>query len=718
MAELFVIDVNGTTVESYLPLLIVLTPVIGSILIGLVGLSHKMVRNALAVIIAAAALYMTIELFLAVVVQGFTIFYKLPALAGIPMGFHVDATGSVFALFSALIWFLATLASVPYMNHEKRQTRYYVFLIMSLGGCLGVFLCGDFMSLFLFFELMTLASYALVIHTQSEEAMAAGGNYLYLGIIGGLSLLSGIILLNTFTGTVSIAPLLQEIAPLKEPAGVIALLMIIGFGVKAGMIPLHIWLPQAHPVAPSPASGLLSGIMIKTGAYGIIRVVTMLYTPDLSLAESGLWLYTENVGHVIIWMGIMTMLLAALMAVLQNNAKRLLAYSSISQMGYILMGIGSAAYLGFDGPMGFGGFSYHIINHAFFKAGMFILFGFIYARLHETRLDRLGGLWNKFPLTFAAFAVCAAGIMGIPGFNGYVSKTLLHHAIVEAFEHHHLWDLWLAEKLFMLTSGLTVCYIAKLFISIFLGRSSSELENKLKKTDSRESWPERIVALSFIGAIVFLGLFSPLVLNKVIVPMAEAFTYSDYYLNYLAKTSVWIVPDLIGIAIGLALGACFYILFKRNNIFSIQPPPYLSVEYSLYKPAAGLLGLTFTRIGRFVDDTLNRGFHSTPVLLAHTSAGADYLEEMVFSTAGRQVAKMSATAFEALYQLWLGLVNRVFGRIGQSLRKVFMLLFKFDYSAKGDQRFQTFSISNIDFDLYILLIVIGVILATSLLFIL
>ncbi len=715
MAEFFIVAVREMVVESFLPLMIVLIPITGSVLIGLAGLRSPVCAKFMAVIASGLTLYLSLELFI-MILQGYTVFYPLPALAGIAMNLKIDLTGSVFCLFSALVWFLAILASIPYMRHDEKQTRYFVFMILSLGGCLGVFLSGDFLSLFLFFELMTIAAYALVVHTQSDEAISAGANYLYLGIIGGLSLLSGIILLNTFGGTVVIAPLLNELMPLGGLAAVIALLMIAGFGVKAGMIPLHIWLPQAHPVAPAPASGLLSGIMIKTGAYGIIRVVNMLYTPTQSMAESNLWHYTENLGHIIIWMGIMTMLLAALMAVLQNNAKRLLAYSSISQMGYILMGIGAAAYLGFDGPMGFGGFSYHIINHAFFKSGLFILFGIIYTRLHEVKLDQLGGLWRRFPVTFAAFAVCAAGITGIPGFNGYVSKTLLHHAIVEAFEHHHLWDLWVAEKLFMLTSGLTVCYIAKLVISVFFGPEPSGLQARLSGTTNRETWLEKLVAVSFIAVIIALGLFSEKIIKQVIVPMAGTFTYNEYYLNYLAKTSVWVLPDLIGIVIAFVLGAGLYLLFRKKDLFSFEPPVYLSVEYSVYRPVIRLLNRYFTGVGRKIDDTVNRGFHGTPASLVMVSYGAGYLDDQFFNRLGLKVVRFSESVFDNAYRLWMIAVDRSFGQIGQSLRKAFILLFKFDYSSRGDRRFQIFSTSNIDFDLYIVLIVIVMILATSLLY--
>ncbi len=716
MTDFFTLSIEGASVESFLPLAIIIIPIVGSLLIGLTGFKSVLFRNILAVVVVAVTLYFSYELFM-LKAMGYTVFYDLPPLAGVTISLRPDLVGTVFTLFSALVWFLATLASLSYMQHEERQTRYYTFLVLTLGGCLGVFLSGDFLSLFLFFELMTLAAYALVVHTQKDEAMAAGANYLYLGVIGGLSLLSGIILLNKMSGSVMIAARLQDFFAFEGLAIIIALLMIAGFGVKAGMIPLHIWLPQAHPVAPSPASALLSGIMIKTGAYGIIRVVAMLFTPAESLAESADWSFTTNLGHFIIWMGILTMLLAALMAMLQNNAKRLLAYSSISQMGYILMGIGAAGYLGFDGPMAFGGFSYHIINHAFFKSGFFILFGIIYARLHEIRMDRLGGLWRKFPVTFAAFAVCAAGITGIPGFNGYVSKTLLHHAIVEAFEHHHLWDLWLAEKLFMLTSALTVCYITKIFISIFFGKPSPDTMKALEGKND-ETVIERFVGFSFIVIIALLGLFSPAMLSKVIVPMAGTFTYSEYYLNYLQKTSVWYIPDLIGIAIALVLGAVIYIYSIKKGLFLYQPPAFLSVEKSVYRPVIDYLYIVYTKIGRLVDNTVNLAFHGAPMMLARASSDTAYLDEQVFNNIGVSIVRSGASGWEFLYRLWITAIDRVFGRIGRFLRQIFMLLFKFDYSAKGDKRFQIYNISNIDFDLFIVLIVIVAILVTSLLFIL
>ena len=712
MADILMTGFSDGNILSYLPLAVVLTPVLGSLLLGLLSIKNKAFGPQAAVIIAAATLYLTFELFL-LALKGYSISYRLPDLAGIALFLKVDLSGAVFALFTTFIWLLACLASLPYLKDDQNKNRYYVFLILSLGGCTGVFLGGDFLSLFLFFELMTFSAYALVVHNQTPAALKAGANYLYLSIIGGLALLAGIIILNSFTGNVALAQQAPALQNNSARALLIALLMIGGFGVKAGMMPLHIWLPQAHPVAPAPASALLSGIMIKTGAYGIIRVVTMLYTPPLKLAAGGFWYLAENLGHFIIWMGIITMFFAALLAIVQNNAKRLLAYSSISQMGYILVGIGAAAYLGYDGALAFGSFSYHIINHAFFKAGLFILFGIVYTRLHEVNMDKLGGLWRKLPFTFAAFLVCAFGITGVPGFNGYISKTLLHHAIVEAYAHHQLLDLWVAEKLFVIASGLTVCYIVRLVITVFCGPLSASNANKLAGGPAKESWLEKLIAFVFAAAVVLLGLNPGFMLNRIVGPMSSAFTYDEQMVSYLTQTTFWNFSDLMGIIVAFIIGLLVYLLAVKKDLFGFKPPLYLSVERSLYRPATAVLEMAFTRTGRLLDDSLNQGFHSAPLLLHRVSLSANSIDTFLFSKGGLSVLNMISSFLNCIYESWIKLIKAVFGRIGVFLRKAFMTLFKFDYSAKGDHRFQVFNIGNIDFDLYIVLIVIGVILAAS-----
>jgi formate hydrogenlyase subunit 3/multisubunit Na+/H+ antiporter MnhD subunit len=610
------------------------------------------------------------------------------------------------------------------MSHEQRRTRYYVFYLLTLGGCLGVFITADLFSLFFFFELMSVASYLLVVHTQTEEASKAGRLYLFLGVGGGLCILAAAIMLYWYTGSVEFTPML-EVLLLLPVRFLIAALLIIGFGIKAGMVPLHIWLPKAHPVAPSPASALLSGIMIKTGAYGIIRVVTVLYTP--AAAEHGShWAYTENFGYIMIWFGILTMFSAAFMALFQSNAKRILAYSSVSQMGYILMGIGACAYLGFDGPMAFGGFTWHILNHAFFKAGMFMMVGAVYFRTGEIELKRLGGLWRDFPVTTFVFLLAAMGIAGIPGLNGYTSKVLLHHAIVEAFEHHHDYSLYLAERIFMLTGAMTTCYIARLFSSIFLGKKPEGLVAR-----GSEPWNEKIVFITIGAIIVFIGTNPFLILKKLIGPVVQVFSFDDYAFNYLLKVNFWDVHDLQGMVGVVAVAAVLFFAGTRTGFFNRKLPEKLSIELLLYRPFVSGFAFLFTRGGRLLEFAVDGAYMNSPRLLTYfclsgkyLDAAADYLIVDTLEPLRRlsykissiensgpwfvRLIKFSAAFLQYIYFKWLLMIRTFFHTSKFIFMQAFYFLFRLDYSPKG-KFFLMVNTSNFEYYLmifYILLIVI------------
>ena len=254
-------------------------------------------------------------------------------------GFILSAQciNGVFALLFAGAWVAASIYSLQCMEHEDNQRRFYAFLQLTLAGCLGVVLAADLLTLFLFFEMMTFCSWVLVLHQENRDAMEAGNLYLYLGVIGGLVLLMGVFLLYHAAGSVAFAAIPGAVAQNPRLMIAMGICFLIGFGIKAGMVPLHIWLPKAHPVAPTPASALLSGIMIKTGAYGLLRVFYSILAPAANKGLAG-----AVFGVVFLWLGLLTMLLGAFLALQQRQAKRTLAYSSVSQIGYIIMGLGAA----------------------------------------------------------------------------------------------------------------------------------------------------------------------------------------------------------------------------------------------------------------------------------------------------------------------------------------------------------------------------------------
>ncbi|MEE8168567.1 MAG: proton-conducting transporter membrane subunit [Candidatus Hydrothermarchaeales archaeon] len=592
---------------SITPALAVFVPLLGSLFLYPLGRRSERLRDALAVAICLASFVLVASMY-PVISGGGVVGYDLGSLMIFGIGFWVDGTGFLFALVTSFVWLLVAVYSISYMTHEHARDRYYAFFVLTLAADLGVLLTGDLFSLFIFFELLTLSSWVLVVHTETPAAMRAGRKYLFMGIGGGLSLLFGIVLIYIYTGSLALVPLAEELAFLGSWRYAIAGLMVLGFGVKAGMFPVHIWLPEAHPVAPSPASALLSGVMIKAGAYGIVRVVNMMFTPSIgAFSLSGAWDATSVIGYWMIWIGIVTMFFAVCMALLQENSKRMLAYHSISQMGYILMGIGVGAYLGYGGVIGFAGGVYHIINHALFKALLFLGVGAVYYRTKELNMYKLGGLWRDMPFTFLVMVIAAAGIVGVPGFNGYASKTILHDAIIEAKEASSVVipllgmnSLHLAELIFVVTGGGTAASFIKLVTFTFLGKKDERFG------EVRDApLPMKIAMGGLASVILLLGVLPNLLVDRFLIPAASAYTYGGVFVEELAYIDVWTVHSLLGIGVSLFIGALVYALGIKQGWFHIHLPSWLGVDYWYGRTAGALVGLCmgpFTSFDRVIDN--------------------------------------------------------------------------------------------------------------------
>jgi len=519
-----------------------------------------------------------------VISQGKPLEVVLPVV--FTLRFFVDPMSLLFATITSFLWMAATIYSVSYMKHEHKPNRFYFFLILTLAFNLGVVLTADLLTLFIFFEGLGFFAYPLVVHSETDEAFRAGTKYLIMTVLGGLSLLFGIFLLYAYTDSLALMPALEKLQHLGTIKFVISSLMIVGFGVKAGMIPVHTWLPDAHPVAPSPASALLSGIMIKAGAYGIIRVVSNLFRPPFGGGEAveaieHLWKSTATIGYVVIWIGAITMFLGVIMALLQENSKRMLAFHSISQMGYILMGVGAAAYLGHEGALAFAASIYHVVNHALFKGALFLGVGAVYYQTHELNMYKLGGLWRKMPFVFLFTFVAAAGISGIPLFNGFASKTLLHEAIVEANKHSHLLSLKIVEIIFIITGGGTLCSFMKLITFTFLGKRPAKYD-RIKEAP----WLMNISLAMLAIFILALGLFPGLLLKTFLFPIAK---YWQLPVEELAKVHFFSLESLKGILFSILIGVFIFIVGVRYHLFHIHFPKLFSIDYWYLKLARGFI---------------------------------------------------------------------------------------------------------------------------------
>ena len=599
-------------------LLAILAPLFG-------GLGVWLLRNKLSRHLGLVNLLFTALSFILLVFVWFglgrqAVTLRLPGFMGAGLSFELNALTLFFALLFSGAWVAASVYSLKYIEHEGGACRFYCFLLLTLSGCLGVVLAADLITLFLFFEMMTFCSYVLVIHKEDEGAMKAGNLYLFLGVIGGLILLIGIFLLYHATGTADFIAVPQTVARNRGLVLTLGICFMIGFGIKAGMAPLHIWLPQAHPVAPTPASALLSGIMIKTGAYGLFRVFYSV------LAPAG-----EVFGWIFLALGLITMLLGAFLALQQNQAKRTLAYSSVSQIGYIIMGLG-AALLPFGKDLyGVSGMLFHILNHAVFKTTLFMSVGALYIYTHTLDLDQLGGLLWKYPGVSFSFIIAALGITGMPGFNGYGSKTLLHHALTDLYHSNPIWPLWLAEKLFVLASALTICYFIKLFVKIFLGEKDwHHLPGKMA--------PALHLPIEFGAlAVAVIGLFPHQVINAFLIPGMEAVGFDHQAMEYLAGLSVWNWHDLAGMGVTIAVAGLALFLIVKYKLDSIRFPQWLSVERLVYIPLAR--GFIMLCLGPAVllDDFINRiyiGFGKMAVGVCTLARKADHSLDKFYRRAG------------------------------------------------------------------------------------
>ncbi|NBC96362.1 MAG: oxidoreductase, partial [Deinococcus-Thermus bacterium] len=386
---------------------------------------------------------------------------SVPALLG-QLTFRLDGLGLVVALAATLVWTAATIHAAGYLGREG-QTRYHVTSLIALSAMLGVVAAGDLLTLYLFFEWLGLIGYLFVVHEGGRAAQRAGVKYLILTLSGGLALLAGVLAVQALGGGALDAAL--PATPDREGLRAAAtILLLAGFGVKAGVLGLHIWLPDAHSAAPAPASALLSGVIIKAGAYGIARTLGVLLGP--AGAPDGLG---GTLAEAAIWIGLATAIAGAGMALWESHAKRLLAYSSVSQIGFVLTGLGAARLLADAGADGWTGTLAHVMNHALFKGLLFLGVGAAVHAAGSGELRRLGGLARRMPWTFALVLVGTAGIVGLPGTNGFVSKSVLHHAVAHAAEHGPAGPLSWAEPLFLLGAVGTAAALVKLVVEVFLG---------------------------------------------------------------------------------------------------------------------------------------------------------------------------------------------------------------------------------------------------------
>lgn len=375
--------------------------------------------------------------------------------------FRTDRLGRFFAGITTIVWVLAGLFSFSYMSREQKEKRYYGFYLLVYGILLGLDLSGNLVTFYLFYELLTLTSMPLVLHSGTKEAIMAGIKYLLFSFAGAYMALFGLYFVNHYAGTLIFTPGGVLPAALDEGTkGLLlftAFIMLLGFGVKAGMFPLHAWLPTAHPVAPAPASAALSGIIVKAGVMGCIRTVYEIFGADFL---KGTWV--QQTWLVLI---LLTILIGSAMAYREKGLKKRLAYSTVSQVSYILFGL---ALLNTDGITGA---LIHVSAHALTKCGLFLIAGAIIFQTGKTRVGELKGIGKQMPVIMGCFVLLSLSLIGIPPFAGFVSKWYLGlGSIAETAPGLGL----VGMAVLMVSALLTAGYLLPVAINAFLpGRTEA-----------------------------------------------------------------------------------------------------------------------------------------------------------------------------------------------------------------------------------------------------
>lgn len=423
--------------------------------------------------------------------DGFTLFYLTKNL---PVCFRIDSVGRLFSMLAVIVIPCAGFFSFAYMKHEARESRYYGFYLLAFGVLNALCFAGNLITFYLFFELLTLSSMPLVLHNGSREALMAGLKYLFYSLCGAYAALFGIYFLyqncDSLTFTADGALRASSIAEHGGFLLVTAFAMLLGFGVKAGMFPMHAWLPTAHPVAPAPASAVLSAVIVKAGVLAIIRVVGMFGRDFLH----GTWVQT-------VWLilALITVFMGSLLAYREPVLKKRLAYSTVSQISYILFGLAVMNETSFTGSL------MHVLAHGFVKAALFLCAGAIIYKTGKTRVGEMRGIGKEMPLTMWCFTIASLGLIGIPPTGGFVSKWYL--ALGSLKSGLPVFDV-LGPVILLVSAMLTAGYLLPLTIHGFFPGADYDYGGFQKKEPCR-LMTVPIVILTMLS--VLTGLFPDMV---------------------------------------------------------------------------------------------------------------------------------------------------------------------------------------------------------------
>lgn len=423
------------TANELLPLAVLCSSLLPGLVIFALPEERVVLRTALNLAGALAKLAL-VGLLLAGVAAGEDYVFRYAVLPGLDLVFKADALALLFITLSTVLWLFTTLYAIGYLEGAPHRSRFFGFFSLCVTATMGIAMAGNLFTFFVFYELLTLSTFPLVVHRGTEKAMKGGTVYLAYTLAGGTVLLTGIVWLNSLVGHTEFAQggIAAALGDTQAPAlKTIFLLLIAGVGVKAALVPLHGWLPQAM-VAPAPVSALLHAVaVVKAGAFGIVRIVYEVYGVEFAQSLGLLMPLAFVAAATILW--------GSLRALVQDDLKKRLAFSTVSQVSYIALGVA------LFGPLGTVGGLVHLVHQGVMKITLFFCAGNYAETLGIHKVSEMDGAGRRMPWTTAAFSVAALGMMGAPLTAGAVSKVWLGDGAEAAGMGWAMWVLWASRLL-------------------------------------------------------------------------------------------------------------------------------------------------------------------------------------------------------------------------------------------------------------------------------
>ena len=501
---------------QHFPVLAVMTLFLGAFLIEILG-RNQIVRNALAFAAVSISMVLLICLIRPVLLEGQVISYwmggwKPVANYAIGIGYEVDALGLTFALLGITAYWLSCVYSFGYMKGKQHLGHYYTLFLMLAGASVGFFLTGDIFNMFIMMEIVTFSAVALTAsNTEKTTAIEGAFKYLINCSIGSSMTLAGIALIYLNCHTLNLAQLATILPGNVNLTTLMAFaLILIGFCVESAMIPFHASFVDAHTVAPSSVSMILSGMVLKLGVYGLIRISYIVFRA----------IETGSLQILLTAFGTVTMFIGVTMALAQHDFKRLLAFHSVSQLGYIIAAAGLCTSLGLTGSL------YHAINHTLFKGLLFLCAGAVIHATGTSDLDALGGLSKRMPKTCICFLIGAFSISGLPPFNGFVSKWMIYQAAYAKAVTTGNFYYAVVTVTALVVSVMTLASFVKVLHSVFFGQLKKEHET-VHEAPGIMLFPMYIMSALCVLTGIFYKAFSTVFIGPAVFAAFNNTTYID-----------------------------------------------------------------------------------------------------------------------------------------------------------------------------------------------